>query len=443
MITRPSLILFLLAPLGAAACGGSSSPSTTTSQLTFWQDVAPIYNQRCVRCHQDGGIAPFRLDNYADAKSHAPLELARVSAGTMPPYFMVHDGSCGAFHDEPTLTAAEKTTITTWLQGDMPEGTPVTLTLPAQPALDGAVDVSTPTFAPAPQGGALAEFDEYRCFLVDAPNAADAFLTGYAVTPGEPAIVHHVIGFVVDPQAMGKDGRTNAAIMQDLDDQSPDRLGWPCFGAAGDNVAPHAVPVTWAPGQGIVDYPDGMGVPIRTTDKLVIQIHYNLADPATIGRTDSTAVHLRFAPQVNRQLAFLLPDAFLDSLSKQTPDSLAPGQADVPYTWTRTGEQIGLSGVPSVDLVAVLPHMHGRGIRQYLRLGAPGGDLACAAHLESWSFHWQEFYFYKTMPTITPTTQVQVTCEYDTSADTMPVLPGWGTRNEMCLSVLMVALPPQ
>jgi hypothetical protein len=98
--------------------------------------------------------------------------------------------------------------------------------------------------------------------------------------------------------------------------------------------------------------------------------------------------------------------------------------------------------VPSVDLVAVMPHMHGRGIRQTLRLGSSTDSLACAAHLESWSFHWQEFYFYKTMPTLTPTTEIQVTCEYDTSADTMPVLPGWGTRNEMCLTVLMVALPP-
>ena len=76
-----------------------------------------------------------------------------------------------------------------------------------------------------------------------------------------------------------------------------------------------------------------------------------------------------------------------------------------------------------------------------MRIG-PAGALACASHLEGWDFHWQEFYFYKTPPAITPDSEVQVTCEYDTSADTAPVLPGWGTRNEMCLTVLMVALPP-
>jgi hypothetical protein len=159
---------------------------------------------------------------------------------------------------------------------------------------------------------------------------------------------------------------------------------------------------------------------------------------------DSTTVHLRYAPSVNRQLAFMLPDPFLGSLGNDTPDSLTPGLADAKYTWTKTGADLGLQGIPSVDLVAVLPHMHGRGLRQHLYLGGVGGaPMACAADLENWSFHWQEFYFYKTMPTITPDTVIQVTCEYDTSLDTQPVLPGWGTRNEMCLTVLMVALPAQ
>src|SRR5258707_986748 len=92
MKTIVALALPLVA-IGLGACG-QSTPTTTTGAVTFWQDVAPLYNNRCVRCHQEGGIGPFRLDNYADAKAHAALELARVTAGTMPPYFMVHDGTC-------------------------------------------------------------------------------------------------------------------------------------------------------------------------------------------------------------------------------------------------------------------------------------------------------------------------------------------------------------
>jgi hypothetical protein len=435
------LLLLLLIAVTPAACGGNGS-NPPPGEVTFWQDVAPIYNAKCVHCHQEGGIGPFRLDNYADAKTHAALELLRITDGTMPPYFMVHDDSCGSFQDDATLTAAEKATIAAWVNGAQAEGTKATLTPPPRPMLSGALEMATPSFAPVPQGGALAEFDDYRCFLMDPPNQSDAFLTGYDIAPGDASIVHHVLVFIVDPAAPGRGGRSNAAIMQELDDASPDRLGWPCFGAAGDGVDINGVPVTWAPGQGVVSYPTGMGVPVRTTDKLVVQMHYNLVDPASAGKTDSTTVRLRFADTVDRALAFLLPDPFLDSLESATPESLPSGQANTKFTWALTGEQLGLGDLPYVDLVAVMPHMHERGVRQTMLLG-PTGNMSCASRIENWDFHWQEFYFYRTTPRLTAGTQIEVTCEYDTSRDRDPVFPGWGTRNEMCLNVLMVALPPQ
>ena len=37
--------------------------------LGMWDDVAPIFNAKCVQCHQQGGIAPFRLDDYEIAKA--------------------------------------------------------------------------------------------------------------------------------------------------------------------------------------------------------------------------------------------------------------------------------------------------------------------------------------------------------------------------------------
>src|SRR3569623_375895 len=318
---------------GSGAAGGSGAPA-----VTFWQDVAPIYNQKCVTCHQAGGLGPFPLDNYADALSNAVDALARTASAEMPPCFMVHDGSCGSFQAAADLTAAEKATIAAWVNGGRAEGTPVTLTLPSMPALADAVDVATPLFSPVAQGGALAENDEYRCFLLDPPNTSNAFLTGYEVTPGEPSIIHHVIAFVVDPQAPGSGGMTNGDIIKRLDDASPDRLGWPCFGGAGDGLTVASVPVTWAPGQGVVTCPGGGGAPIHANDKLVVQVHYNLGDPASVGKTDTTTIHMHFAPTVSRQLAFLLPDPFLDSLGNPTPDTLPAGEDDARYTWTRTGK---------------------------------------------------------------------------------------------------------
>jgi hypothetical protein len=86
--------------------------------------------------------------------------------------------------------------------------------------------------------------------------------------------------------------------------------------------------------------------------------------------------------------------------------------------------------------------MHQRGHKNKFEILGGDGTASCQAKVESWNFTWQKFYFYKTPPRLDGHAGVQVSCEYDTSRDDMPVLPGWGTRNEMCLDVMMLALPP-
>jgi hypothetical protein len=50
-------------------------------------------------------------------------------------------------------------------------------------------------------------------------------------------------------------------------------------------------------------------------------------------------------------------------------------------------------------------------------------------------------YFYAQPLLLTPRSRLEVTCDYDTSSVTEPVLPGWGTRNEMCLATLYFTAP--
>ena len=90
--------------------------------------------------------------------------------------------------------------------------------------------------------------------------------------------------------------------------------------------------------------------------------------------------------------------------------------------------------------IGISPHMHLLGREMRVTVTYPDGTSQPLVYIDDWDFHWQEFYFYETPVKLTASSLVQVTCEYDTSADTQPVLPGWGTRNEMCLNVLMVAL---
>ena len=422
--------------------GGTATPSGPTSEgPTFWQDVAPLLNEKCVACHQTGGIAPFALDNYADARTRANQMAALTAARIMPPYLMETGGDCGSFDESRALSDAQIELISDWVAAGTREGSAVALSVPELPSLANARQWTTPNFTPEIQGGTLAEFDEYRCFRVELGLTQDTWVTGSEVLPGNAQMVHHVIGMIVNPAESTPNG-TNEEIMQALDDESPDREGWPCFGAAGESVSVESEPVLWAPGTGAVQYPGGLGVRVRQGRQLVVQVHYNLADPAVRGQTDQTQVKLQLSDDVERQAFFVPEDKFLDTVYDAQPAELAPGQNAVPYTWTASMAEVIGSNLPiALDLVQISPHMHQRGRKWTLELGN-GGDFECIGRINRWDFNWQAGYTYAAAPQLLGSSQLRLTCEYDTSADAMPVLPGWGTRNEMCLVTLMIALPP-
>jgi hypothetical protein len=449
---RPSSppLLALLAAAALAGCGGlpeTTSPAGGTpdaaAPLTFWQDVAPLFSQRCVSCHQQGGIGPFRLDAYETAKLRAPMIAAKVKDRTMPPWLATGDGTCGQFAASRWLSDAEIQTISRWAEQGAAEGTPRTDLRLAPPATLGeAVEVATPLFRPEPRGDTRAHADDYRCFLVDAKVTAPQFLTGYEVVPGTPAMIHHVLLMQVDGTKPGGGGKTNAETIQALDEASPDKDGWPCYGLAGEGVQVDGVPVTWAPGMGVVGYPAGTGVLVTPKSRFVLQVHYNLADPALRGRTDVTKVRLRMAAAVERPGLFDIQDEFLRTLTTATPAALAPGQARVEYTWQIDYDKyLAAFGAPYFDVYGIFPHMHQYGRTQRVEIMKGGAPKACAVDVKSWDFNWQLYYFYDQPLRLEPGDKVRVTCGFDTSKRTDAVLPGWGTENEMCFLGLFLVPP--
>ncbi len=430
-------------------CAGKDTdntpPEKTATAVTFWNDAAPIFNNRCVTCHQEGGIAPFRLDDFKSAKAQALLVKAVVENRTMPPFLAKGDGTCGDFKDSGWLSDAEIKTLGDWATGGAVEGTARTdLHPPTLSSLSDSVEVSTPVYLPVSKGDARAQNDDYRCFVVDPKAPNTPFITGYEVVPGTPAIIHHVLVMQVDSSKLVMDGsKTNGDLIREYDGASPDVDGWPCYGLAGENIALDGIPVTWAPGMGVVNYPAGIGVQLKPTTVLVMQVHYNLTDPATRGRTDVTKVRLKMASSVERVGLFDDTDKFLQTVVTPTPASLPPGQARVPYTYEADYDRyMALFGTDSMEVHGVFPHMHTHGLDQHIEvIRAAGGANDCLADVPHWNFDWQLYYFYKQPLILNKGDKIRVTCTYDTSKRTEPLLPGWGTANEMCLTGLFLVPP--
>ncbi|HEU4405604.1 MAG TPA: hypothetical protein VFS43_09965 [Polyangiaceae bacterium] len=445
--------------VGAVACGESESvkpvplggpaappPGGEVASLTFWQDVAPVYYKRCVGCHREGGIGPFRLDDYASAKRWAAASKEAVVGRRMPPFLATADGSCNPVRDAAWLDEGEIAAIASWADSAMAEGAARADLRPVEPAtMTGDYEeFRSPDFEPRVEGGADHAHDEYRCFLLDPQLAADRFVTGYEVAPGNDAIVHHVAVLSVDPDAPGyfDDGRTNRELMRALDDESPDRAGWPCYSAAGDGVSIAGNPVTWAPGQGAVTYPDGLGLRVAAGQQLVMQVHYNLADHDLVGQRAQTSVKLRLSERVEREAIFENVDLFLSTIFGDAPASLPPGQASAPFEWELdVGEALAATGAPYLDLYGVFPHMHERGLSLETSVERADGADVCALDVPRWDFHWQLMYFYDEPLRLGPGDRLRTRCTYDTRGLDAPLTPGWGTENEMCLSGLLLALP--
>lgn len=366
----------------------------------------------------------------------------------MPPWLVVDDGSCQTFQHSRWMSEDEIATIAAWAEAGAAPGDPAAgprWELPETDLPGVSTVLETPEFIPEITGGPLAQFDEYRCFALDNPYDVDKFLTGFAVHPGNQAIVHHVLAMPVEYDAPSYlPGLNNGQVIAFLDAQD-DREGWNCFGTAGDGVRDGGIPIVWAPGQTAVELPEGVGVRIRPGQTWVVQMHYNLSDPTTLGQSDRTTLELRMADEVAREGWMALPDRFLESLFSGSPESIPPGEPAWEYSFdVSMGEVLGWGdrpvGTPDVRLHAVLPHMHAYGASMSLDLVRASGD-ECAMRVPRWDFNWQLTYFFQEAIPLADDDRLRVSCTWDTTGAPGPVTPGWGTYNEMCLLTLLVSAP--
>lgn len=424
------------------------APPANKSGLTYFQDVAPIFAAHCMGCHREGGTGPFRLDDYDSARSHAAAIAHATSERTMPPSYVRADGTCGEYADANQLSAGQIDAIGRWVDEGAKAGDPVKLEIPAVPTLSGGRSYQTPEYTPTPIGGSLAATDDYHCFIFDAGVGFEQFITGFEVAPGSP-LVHHAIAYVVEPLAPSLiAGVTNAEVMLAHDRASPDAPGWSCLNTAGDGVTTRNMPATWLPGQGAQTLPNESGVRVRPGDAIVLQVHYNLAhaDDAKSGHDETrnltSTLRFSFAPRVKNEGFFVAGDGLIENIGADVPVSLAPAKKKELFPWSRLMWQLGWLA-PSAELWGIYPHMHGLGTRFRATLKPQGGEARCMVEMPRWNYHWQRMYSYEKPLVVTPDTQLDVECEYDTSTRKEPILPGMGTENEMCSAIMYLTVPTQ
>ena len=125
-----------------------ATPAMAQSQKaspTFSKDVAPIFQEKCQKCHQPGSIAPMSLITYQETRPWARSIRERVQTRQMPPWHINPSVGVQKFKNDMSLTQEQIDTVVRWVDGgapqgdpkDMPKATPIVTNNEWQGVMDG------------------------------------------------------------------------------------------------------------------------------------------------------------------------------------------------------------------------------------------------------------------------------------------------------------------
>ncbi|MBV24588.1 MAG: hypothetical protein CME12_00525 [Gemmatimonadetes bacterium] len=109
-----------------------ASSNSADAELTFSADIAPILQENCQVCHQEGSIGPMPLMTYQDARRYARRIKDMVVQREMPPYQYDTDTGIQDLKYDPRMSEEDIATIVAWVDSDMAEGNPADMPPPVE-----------------------------------------------------------------------------------------------------------------------------------------------------------------------------------------------------------------------------------------------------------------------------------------------------------------------
>src|SRR5262245_11104377 len=108
--------------VGSWGCIGAPEDATQKAELTYYADIKPILDAKCVGCHQQGQIAPFLLTDYDEVFEVRELIWTAVEARIMPPWMPGPD--CAEYVGDRSLSEEQIATIGRWVEQGAKAGDP-------------------------------------------------------------------------------------------------------------------------------------------------------------------------------------------------------------------------------------------------------------------------------------------------------------------------------
>lgn len=374
---------------------GVSQTAETPAPAVYHREIARILAQNCVECHRAGGVAPFALETYAQARGRKAMIDLVVEDGIMPPWFAAPH--TGPWRNDRRLSDADKATLLAWIADGAPEGDPTEAPL-AHVYPDGwrigEPDLVFRMKAPfeVPAEGVVTT----RYFEVEPEVPEDLWIQRLEVRPEARSVVHHVtVSYQLPPGAGATPERELRHRLLPWSRSANDAWVF-LFG--------------YLPGKGPRTYPDGIARFLPKGARLRFDMHYTPNGKAVMDRT-SIGLVLAKGP----------PVLVAESRNLWNKDvDIPPMAPDVRFTREYPIQH-------DVLLRSLTPHMHLRGKSMVAELLRPDGSPEELIDVPAWDQDWQFNYVFREARFAPAGSRVRVTATYDNSPGN-PANPDPGAR---------------
>jgi peroxiredoxin len=368
---------------------GRDREPSARSAVTYTKDVAPILNSRCVCCHRPNQIGPFALTSYQECVGWADMIAEVTDSNRMPPWHA--DPKYGTFSNDARLSDEEKRVLAKWAAAGAPEGDPRDLPAPPKfaegwtiPEPDETLYMSTRPYD-VPATGVI----PYKFFVLDPGWKTDRWISAIEPRPGNTAVVHHILVFVIPPNS-GKPDFLRA------DD---------CYFAG------------YVPGNQAQQLDPGFARFVPAGSLFVFNVHYT---PNGSPQQDRSYMGVKFAdPQsVVREAT--------NSCALNSSFRIPPGAANYEVRSQYVFQQDSL-------LLTLIPHMHYRGKDFLYELAYPDGRQETLLSVPHYDFGWQLSYRLKAPKQIPRGSVLTCVAHFDNSASNLnnpnpDAVVGWGQQ---------------
>jgi peroxiredoxin/mono/diheme cytochrome c family protein len=344
--------------------------------VSYAKQISRILQANCQECHRPGQIGPMSLLTFDDALAWSDTIREVVGEGRMPPWRA--DPRYGKFRNERRLSKEDRETLLRWIDHGTPRGDEKDLPPPrvfpegwriGKP--DRIIKMPQEYAVPArvPKGGI-----PYQYFSVDPGFKEDRWIERAEAKPGAPAVVHHLVVFIVPKGEFF----------------NPDAPGATLCG-----TAPGDMPLTLAP---------GLAKKVPAGARLIFQMHYT---PNGKPYRDQSSVALIFAKEAPRHRVLTKPvynPSFLTHLDK-IPAGAANYKIESEYVFEE-----------NAHLLNFMPHMHLRGKDFLYEAIYPGGKKEILLSVPDYNFGWQSVYRLAEPVAMPKGTKLHCVAHFDNSA---------------------------